>query len=219
VTLGKRQILRRVDLQVAKGELVAIIGPNGSGKSTLLRAVSGKLDHLGQIQIFGTHLGKLDRRTLARRLAVVVQSPVIPPGIRVLDYVLLGRVPYLGPLGRESARDVELVWRTLERLAVADLAARYLETLSGGERQRVVLARAIVQEPELLLLDEPTSALDIGHQQQVLDLVDQLRGEDGLSVLVTMHDLLAAGEYADRLVLLSRASGHSGTPAQVLTEE
>jgi iron complex transport system ATP-binding protein len=138
----------------------------------------------------------------------------------VFDYVLLGRTPYIATLGRESAADLDAVREVLERLELTGFADRILQTLSGGERQRAFLARALAQGAPLLLLDEPTSALDIGHQQDVLELVDQLRRDGGLTVLATMHDLSIAGEYADRLVLM--AGGRvvaSGTPAEVLTEE
>jgi iron complex transport system ATP-binding protein len=138
----------------------------------------------------------------------------------VLDYVLLGRTPYIPPLGRESAADLDAVDTVLARLDLTGLAGRRLESLSGGERQRAFLARALAQGATLLLLDEPTTALDIGHQQEVLELVDQLRHDNGLTVIATMHDLSIAGEYADRMVLL--AGGQvvaSGPPRAVLTEQ
>jgi iron complex transport system ATP-binding protein len=152
-------------------------------------------------------------------VATVPQNPVVPPGMAVLDYVLLGRTPYLRPLGRESKGDLDAVTAVLTRLDLTGFADRPLETLSGGERQRVFLARALAQGATVLLLDEPTSALDIGHQQEVLDLVDELRADHGLTVLATMHDLSIAGEYADRMVLLARGRVvAAGTPAAVLTE-
>jgi iron complex transport system ATP-binding protein len=220
VTLDGVEILTGVGLTVAAGEWVTVIGPNGAGKSTLLRAVGGRLAHRGSISVDGTPVGALSRRALARTVAAVAQTPVVPPGMSVIDYVLLGRTPYISPLGRESARDLAVVSGVLERLELTPFAGRLLATLSGGERQRVFLARALAQEAPLLLLDEPTSALDIGHQQDVLDLVDDLRRDRNLTVLATMHDLSVAGEYADRLVLM--AGGRvvaAGPPAEVLTEE
>jgi ABC-type cobalamin/Fe3+-siderophores transport system ATPase subunit len=220
VTLGKAEILHGVAVVMGKGEWVTVIGPNGAGKSTLLRAVGGSLPYLGSISIGGTETSALPRRRRAQLVATVTQRPVVPPGMRVLDYVLLGRTPYIPPLGRESGRDVSIALQRLSELDLAGFAGRELETLSGGERQRAFLARALAQDAPLLLLDEPTSALDIGHQQEVLELVDGLRREHGLTVLATMHDLSVAGEYADRLLLL--ASGRvvaAGAPAQVLTEE
>jgi iron complex transport system ATP-binding protein len=220
VALDRTPILHGVDLRVEPGEWVTVIGPNGAGKSTLLRTVGGLLPFHGTVTLFGSETGRLRRRERARLVATVAQRPVVPPGMAVLDYVLLGRTPYIPPLGRESAADLAAATEVLDRLDLAGFADRRLETLSGGERQRVFLARALAQGAPLLLLDEPTSALDIGHQQEVLELVDGLRHRHGLTVLATMHDLSVAGEYADRLVLL--ADGRvvaDGPAAEVLTEE
>jgi len=220
VALDKVPILHGVDLRVAAGEWVTVIGPNGAGKSTLLRAVGGLLPVTGTVRLFGTDLARLPRRQRAKLVATVAQDPVVPPGMTVFDYVLLGRTPYLPPLGRESAADLAVAGRVLARLGLSGFADRHLATLSGGERQRVFLARALAQEAPLLLLDEPTTALDIGHQQEVLELVDELRRSHGLTVLASMHDLSVAGEYADRLLLLARGKvAAEGTPARVLTEE
>jgi iron complex transport system ATP-binding protein len=220
VLLDGTPILHGVDLRVSAGEWVTVIGPNGAGKSTLLRAVGGLIPYTGRIALAGRDIRKLRRRQRARMVATVPQTPLVPPGMAVLDYVLLGRTPYIPTLGRESAADVAAADEVLARLDLAGFAGRHLETLSGGERQRVFLARALAQGAEVLMLDEPTSALDIGHQQEVLELVDRLRHDDGLTVLSTMHDLSIAGEYADRLVLL--AAGRvvaDGPAAEVLTEE
>ncbi|WP_313888076.1 ABC transporter ATP-binding protein [Lentzea alba] len=219
VELGGGVILHGVDLTVEAGEWVAIIGPNGAGKSTLLNAVTGLVPATGVASLFGRDVRRMRHRERARVVAMVVQSPVVPPGVTVLDYVLLGRTPYIPRFGRESAADLDVVREVLVRLELRDFADRVLPTLSGGELQRVFLARALAQEARLLLLDEPTSALDIGHQQEVLDLVDTLRRDRGLTVLTTMHDLSIAGAYADRVVLL--AGGRvvaSGTPPEVITE-
>ncbi|MEV0394609.1 ABC transporter ATP-binding protein [Polymorphospora rubra] len=220
VDLSGNRIVDRVDLTVHTGEWVTVIGPNGAGKSTLLRAVGGLLPATGDIALFGTPATALRRRDRARIVATVVQMPAVPPGMTVLDYTLLGRTPYIPPLGRESAADLAAVRDVLGQLDLGRFADRQLATLSGGERQRVFLARALAQGATLLLLDEPTSALDIGHQQEVLELVDQLRRDHGLTVLATMHDLSLAGEYADRMVLL--ADGRvvaAGPPQDVLTED
>ncbi|MFC6093393.1 ABC transporter ATP-binding protein [Saccharothrix lopnurensis] len=220
VELGGNRILHGVDLTVAAGEWVAVIGPNGAGKSTLLNAVSGLVPATGAVRLFGRDVRRMRHRERARVLASVAQSPVVPAGITVSDYVLLGRTPYLPRLGRESAADLDVVREVLVRLELLDFADRTLRTLSGGELQRVFLGRALAQETRLLLLDEPTSALDIGHQQDVLDLVDALRRDRALTVLTTMHDLSITGAYADRVVLL--AGGRvvaSGTPREVITED
>ncbi|MER7164614.1 ABC transporter ATP-binding protein [Micromonospora sp. NPDC000207] len=220
VDLGGVPVLSGVDLTVEAGEWVAVIGPNGAGKSTLLRAVGGLLPVTDTVTLFGTPSAALRRRDRARTVATVAQSPAVPPGMAVLDYVLLGRTPHIPALGRESAADLAATWDVLAQLDLLDFARRELDTLSGGERQRVFLARALAQGATLLLLDEPTSALDIGHQQEVLELVDRLRREHGLTVLATMHDLSLAGEYADRLVLLAQGRVVAvGPPREVLTEE
>jgi iron complex transport system ATP-binding protein len=220
VALDGRTVLHGADLDVGAGEWVTVIGPNGAGKSTLLRAVGGLVPFAGSVSVFGTPMARLRRRDRARLVATVPQNPAVPPGMAVLEYVLLGRTPYIPALGRESSADLDVVHGVLERLDLARFASRPLDRLSGGERQRAFLARALAQGATLLLLDEPTTALDIGHQQEVLDLVDELRRDRGLTVLATMHDLSVAGEYADRLVLL--AGGRvvaAGTPAEVLTGE
>jgi iron complex transport system ATP-binding protein len=219
VRLDGTLIVGGVDLDVAEGEWVTVIGPNGAGKSTALRAIGGLLPFGGTVRWHGKAVGEMHRRERAKAVATVLQSPVVPPAMHVFDYVLLGRTPYIPLLGRESAGDLAAADEALAALDLVPFAGRRLDTLSGGERQRVFLARALAQGAGILLLDEPTSALDIGHQQEVLELVDRLRAERGLTVLATMHDLTTAGEYADRMVLL--AGGRvvaAGTPAEVLTE-
>jgi iron complex transport system ATP-binding protein len=218
VRLGGNVVVDGVDLDVADGEWVTVIGPNGAGKSTALRAIGGLLPFDGRVELHGTAVDRLPRRRRAMTVATVAQTPVVPPGMHVLDYVLLGRTPYIRPLGRESESDLATVDDVLGELDLEAFAGRRLDTLSGGERQRVFLARALAQGARILL-DEPTSALDIGHQQEVLELVDRLRAERGLTVLTTMHDLSTAGEYADRMVLLSGGRvAAAGTPREVLTE-
>ena len=218
VRLGGRDVLHRVDLHVHRGEWLAVIGPNGAGKSTLLKAVMGVLDHQGEVAIEGRPGHGLKPRERARLIAYAPQTPALPPDMTVFDYALLGRTPYIPYLGRESRRDREITAGVLARLGLTSFAARRVGELSGGERQRVALARALAQQAPVLLLDEPTTALDLGHQQQVLELVDRLRTADGLTVISTLHDLTLAGQYADTLLLL--AGGRSvarGAPADVLT--
>jgi len=209
-----------VDLDVAGGEWVALVGPNGAGKTSLLRALAGTVPSTGTVAVRGCHRADMSRRRWARLVAAVAQHPVLPPGLTAAEYVLLGRTPHLGYLAAESAADVSAALAALERLDAGTLATRPLGSLSGGERQRVVLARALAQGPEVLLLDEPTASLDIGHQQQVLDLVDGLRRERGLAVVSALHDLTLAAQYAGRLVLLDRGRVVAdGTGAEVLTPE
>jgi iron complex transport system ATP-binding protein len=215
---GHTRVLHDVRLAVEAGGWLAVIGPNGSGKSTLLRSVLGFHPHDGQVLVDGAPTASLPRRTRARQLAYAPQLPVLPEGISTRDYVTLGRTPHHALLAAPRAVDRQVVADVMERLELADLAERRLQTLSGGEQQRAVLARALAQEPRVLLLDEPTAALDLGHAQQVLDLVDRLRRQDGLTVVSTLHDLTLAGQYADRLVLLSNGRVVAeGVPADVLT--
>ncbi len=213
VSLDRTPVLRGVTCAAATGGWLALIGPNGAGKSTLIRATAGLVGYQGAIRLDGTDVRSLRLRDRARLMAYVPQEPVLPPDMTVEQYVLLGRTPHLGYLGGAGRHDRERAAAALERLDVARFAGRRLARMSGGERQRVVLARALATEPALLLLDEPTSMLDVGHQQQVLELVDRLRKESGLTVLSTLHDLTAAGQYADELVLLHEGRVAAAGPA------
>ncbi|MEX1141571.1 MAG: ABC transporter ATP-binding protein [Thermoleophilaceae bacterium] len=220
VTLAGRTVVDDVTLAVATGGWTMLLGPNGAGKTTVLRAVAGALAHGGTIAVDGNAPRSLSTRARARLIAVVWQTPLLPPEMTVREYVLLGRTPHLGTLGRAGARDRDATGEAIARLDLERLAPRRLDALSGGERQRAALARALAQEAPVLLLDEPTTALDVGRQQEVLELVGELRAERGLTVLGAIHDLTLAGQYADRLALLDggRLVGH-GPPAAVLTEE
>ena len=220
VALGGAPVLAGVSLDVPAGTWLTVVGPNGAGKSTLLRALAGLVPARGTVELGGRSSSGLRRREWARRVAFVPQDPVVPPGMSVAAYVLLGRTPHLGPLGREGAADLAVVARTLDQLDLTAFADRPLDTLSGGERQRAMVARALAQEAPVLLLDEPTTALDVGHQQDVLELVDRLRRDHELTVVSTMHDLTLAGQYADRLLLLDRGEVVvTGPPDEVLTQE
>ncbi|MBT8197304.1 MAG: ABC transporter ATP-binding protein [Acidimicrobiia bacterium] len=210
-------VLDTVDIEVDPGEWVAVIGPNGAGKTTMLRVVSGALTFSGEVTIGGSSIAALPPRDLAGLVAVVPQAPVIPAGITVFDYVLLGRTPHIGYWSMEGRSDLREVGAVLERLELSHLADRPMDRVSGGERQRAVLGRALAQDAGLLLLDEPTSALDLGHQQQVLELVDSLRRDRGHAVLSAVHDLTLAAQFADRLVLLADGKVRAtGTAEEVL---
>jgi len=211
------EAVRSLSLDIAAEEWVMLIGPNGAGKTSVLRALCGLLSFVGDAWIDGREVRALGRRELARMIAFVPQNPETPPELTVGEYVLLGRTPHLGYLATEGRRDRQAATRALERLDLLPFAERGLGSLSGGELQRAVLARALAQEAPVLLLDEPTTSLDLGRQQQVLELVDSLRG-DGLTVVSTMHDLTLAGQYADRLVLLDRGMiVAEGEPDEVLS--
>lgn len=219
VTLGGTDVLHDVTLDVRAGEWIGVVGPNGAGKSTLLNVAGGLLAHRGTVRIAGRPLAELDRRTRARAIALVPQNPVVPVGMTVTDYVLLGRTPHRRALAPESRRDLAVVRTALEQLDLLPFATRPLTTLSGGERQRAFLARAIAQQSSLVLLDEPTAALDLRHQIEVLELVDRLRRTHGLTVVTTLHDLTLAGRFPDTVAMLAggRIVAH-GAPRDVLTE-
>jgi iron complex transport system ATP-binding protein len=219
VELGGNPVLDGVDAEIGAGAWVALIGPNGAGKSTFLRAAAGLVPYGGSVELDGAEVSRLPRRELARRLAFVPQAPLLPAAMRVHDYVLLGRTPHIGTFSYESRHDLEASRQALERLDLVPFADRPLRTLSGGEAQRTVLARALAQEAPFLLLDEPTTSLDLGRQQQVLELVAELREHGELTVLCAMHDLTLAGQYADRLLLLSQGRlVAEGPPAEIATE-
>jgi iron complex transport system ATP-binding protein len=220
VSFGATVALDSVSLEVSGGEWVGLIGPNGAGKTTLLRAVAKMTKAAGRISIAERPVSGITQRKLARLVAYVPQQPVLPPEMTGLDYVLLGRNPHIGYFAVESAADRRICARLLDRLDLAHMAGRRLRTMSGGEAQRLVLARALAQEAPILLLDEPTSALDLGRRVDALELVDDLRRERSLTVLSAIHDLTLAGQFADRLVLLSGGRvAASGEPASVLTED
>ncbi len=220
VEYAKRTAVAAFTDTVKPGEWLCIIGPNGAGKSSLLRSIAGVVPHSGRILVDGSPLTARSSRRRAQLIAYVPQLPVLPSGMTGAEYVLLGRNPFVTHFGRESELDHSMVDDVIDRLDLAKLASRDVDTLSGGERQRLVIARAIAQEAPILLLDEPTAALDIGHQQQALELVDKLRREHGLTVVSAMHDLTLAGIYSDRLILMH--AGHvvaQGPAGDVLRPE
>jgi len=219
VTLGEHRAVDGVSFGVPRGGWLMLIGPNGAGKSTALRALAGLVPYGGSLTLEGRALARVRGRELARCVAYVPQSPQLPAEMSVWEYACLGRTPHLGYLGRSSPDDEHAVRSALGRLELSDMAARRLGTLSGGERQRVVLARALTQQARVLLLDEPTSALDVGRQQDVLDLVAELRGDRSLTVVGALHDLTLAGQYADELLLLDHGrTAAAGPPGTVLRE-
>ena len=216
----RRKILHGITLMVEAGSWTSLIGPNGAGKTTLLRAVAGVLPFTGEVLVCGMKPQALPRRKLARTLAYVPQNPIFPSEMSVKDYVLLGRTPYIPYLGTERSRDLVVVAGVLEQVGLDRHARRRLDSLSGGELQLAVLARALAQQARVILLDEPTRGMDIGHQQQVLELVDSFRADLGLTVLSAIHDLTLAGQFSDRLLLLDEGRAcATGSPRAVLTEE
>ena len=223
-----------VSFSVPAGGWLTLLGPNGCGKSTLLHALaqvlepsSGTISMAGRDIVGGSGAAHAvrrhspaahrRRRALARTVALMPQTPVIPDGMAVRDYVHLGRHPHGRAFGADNHSVTDA---TLATLGMTGFADRAVSELSGGERQRVTLARALAQEPRILLLDEPTSALDIGHAQDVLELVESVRAERGLTVVAAMHDLTLAAQHGDRVALLDDGALDSiGSPADILTAE
>ncbi len=219
VRYGDAVALDGIAGQVADGEWLGLIGPNGAGKTTLLGAITRLLPYDGVVTVDGTQVADLGRRALARLIAYVPQRPVLPPDMTVSEYVLLGRTPHIGYLRTETASDRRVCAAAIERLDLGLMTDRRLGAMSGGELQRVVLARALAQEAPILLLDEPTSALDLGRRVEALELIDEMRRERSLTVLSAIHDLTLAGQFADRLLLLSAGRiAVGGGPAEVLTD-
>jgi iron complex transport system ATP-binding protein len=213
-----RRVLRGVDLQIDAGELVALLGPNGSGKTTLLRAIVGVVSAAaGEIAIFGRPIGEWSRAALARRVAVLPQSLVLPDGFRVAELVEMGRAPHASRWFGASPEDALAVERALADADAIDLAERHADELSGGERQRVLVAMALAQEPDLLLLDEPTLHLDIAHQAALLATVARLQARRGLTVVAALHDLNLASAHAPRAIVLGGGRiVADGEPASIL---
>jgi iron complex transport system ATP-binding protein len=200
---GRRQVLRGIDLTLAGGDLLALIGPNGSGKTTLLRALAGTLrPRSGAVLLDGTPIGALDARARARRISVVPQTYTTPFAFTAREVVMLGRSPYVDAFGRPSARDRAAVDRALELTECTRLADRSLSELSGGERQRALIAMALAQEGDVLLLDEPTVHLDPAHQRATLELIRRLARQRSVAALAVLHDLNLASALADRVVVM-----------------
>jgi iron complex transport system ATP-binding protein len=209
-------VLRDVSLTVGSGEVVGLVGPNGSGKSSLLRCVYRAIrPDSGRVLVGGADVWRTPARDVARTIAVLTQDTPADLDNTVEHIVALGRIPYLGALGRLSTAEQTLITETIERCDLGPLTRRRYATLSGGERQRVQLARALVQQPRVLILDEPTNHLDLRHQVDVLRLVRTL----GTTVLVTLHDLQLAAVACDRIVVLDAGQVFAQGPASVVVTE
>lgn len=215
---GAELVLHDITCALERGEFLGIIGPNGSGKSTLLRLMSGYLQpRRGEVRVAGQPVAAWERAALGRVVGVVPQDTTVAFPFTVMEMVLFGRTPHAAGFGFDSAEDLAAARRALERTATAALAHRRVTELSGGERQRVILARALAQEPEILLLDEPAAFLDIRHEVEMYDLLRALQ-RGGMTVASVLHDLNIAALYCDRLILLHEGRiVQVGTPAEVMT--
>ncbi len=218
---GKTTVIDNMSFSVNKGEMLGLIGPNGSGKSTLIKAISHVITpRSGRVILDGKDISVIQRAELARLLAVVPQTPILPSSFSAFEIVLMGRNPHLGLLRYESANDMKITYKAMERTATLPFAERRIGELSGGEIQRTVIARALAQQTEVILLDEPTANLDINHQLEILDLIKSLCTQNYLTVIITVHDLNLAAQYCDRLVLIKKGQVHAqGTPEAVITTD
>ena len=212
--------LESVSMVVHSGAFYAVLGPNGSGKSTLLRALLGMVAHAsGQAHVFGRLVSDWDRRALAREVGVVTQSESVAFPITVRELVAMGRYPHLGALQSETPTDKEAISEAMRLCDVESLAQRFLSTLSGGETQRTRVARALAQEPNMLVLDEPTASLDVRHEMEILELL-RASADRGMTIFLITHHLDLAARFADRLLLLEHGRvAAEGEPRDVLQEE
>ncbi len=211
--------LHGVSLDVDRGGLIGVLGPNGSGKTTLLRLLGGLLPAAsGRITVDGQDVARITRRDLARRIAIVPQETRLSFEYSVLEVVLMGRYPHLGPFELESADDVAIAREALAATGTLALADRPFPTLSGGEKQRVIIAGALAQATDLMLLDEPTAALDLGYQIEIAGLLRRLNADRGVTIVVATHDLnFAAGLCRDLLLLREGRVLAAGPTGEVLT--
>jgi len=214
-------VLQDISFELPAGEFMSIIGPNGSGKTTLIKIVDGILaPQAGTVDIASGNIARLNRRAIAQAIAVVPQDMTMVFPFTVEEVVAMGRTPHLARLAFEGERDHEIVEKSMEMTDILQFRDRSMHELSGGERQRVLIARALAQEPAIMLLDESTAFLDIRHQIVFFDLVKTLNRERGVTVISVTHDINLAALYGDRIMLISKGRVHSmGTAKEVITEE
>jgi len=214
-------ILKDVTFSVGQGEFLGVMGPNGSGKTTLLRCMCKVLEpRVGTVLIDGRDLRRFTRDEIAKTVGVVPQIPTVDAAFTVFEIVLMGRASHIGRFGAESARDLEVVEEALKMTDTLHLADRTFDELSGGERQRVIIARALAQEPRVLLLDEPTVHLDIKYQLELLELIERLNKQIGIVIVAVFHDLNLASQHCDSIILLHNGRIEAiGAPERVLTPE
>jgi iron complex transport system ATP-binding protein len=221
VFYGYRQILKEINLEVKPGEVLAVIGPNGSGKSTLIRVSSGILiPQRGSVTVDDINVHNLTPERRARLISVVPQAVRLPDSFSAFETVLMGRTSYVGWLGNESKVDRQASISAMERTNTGCLAEQYIGELSGGEQQRVLIARALAQAAPVMLMDEPTAHLDLKYQSSIMGLIQSLAHNDGLAVLIVLHDLNLASLYADRVALIVGGKLLAcGSPEEVLNAE
>jgi iron complex transport system ATP-binding protein len=216
---GGTWALRGIDLQIRDSEIVGILGPNGSGKTTLLKIMDGILiPHQGEVLVRRKSLLGLKRAEIARELAMVSQESHFRFEFSVLEVVLMGRFPHMGRLQFEGDRDMQVALSALEATHTRELAERSIHRISGGEKQRVLIARALAQEPKVILLDEPTAFLDLRYKREIFQLISSLSADKGLAVIMVTHDVDLSAQYCHRLVLLKNGEIYrAGDPESVIT--
>jgi len=218
---GDYEVLRDISFNIKKGEFTSIIGPNGAGKSTVLKAIMKNIELAdGDISIKGKSIKNITHKEKACIIGFVPQEFNISFDFTVYDIVAMGRNPYLVKFKKSKFDDKKIIEESLQKTNTYEFKDKYFNSLSGGEKQRVIIARALAQQPEILILDEATSSLDIHHQLDILELIHSLNREDGLTVLTIMHDLNLASRFSDKIVLLSKKGViKSGTPSEVIDEQ
>ncbi len=218
---GKQNILTDINLSANRGEMLGVIGPNGSGKSTMIKGICRLLTpQTGRVLIDEQDVSQISRIELARLIAVVPQTPNLPDTFTAFEIVLMGRTPHLGRFRFEGRTDFEIAWKAMETTNTQVIAERRMDEISGGQKQLLTIARALAQEPKLILLDEPTAHLDINYQTETLDFVRGLCINQDLAAIAVLHDLNLAAQYCDRLALLSNGRIHAeGPPHDVITEK
>ncbi|MDX2160430.1 MAG: ABC transporter ATP-binding protein [bacterium] len=217
----ERAVIERLSLEIAHGGITALVGPNGSGKSTLLKTLARLLKpSAGTVLLDGKAIHTLSTTEIARQMAILPQGPSAPHGVTVRELVEQGRYAHVGALRMLKHQDHEAITRALELTDMTAFSHRALDSLSGGERQRAWIALTLAQDTPILLLDEPTTFLDIGHQLEVLELVEQLNRERGMTILLVLHDLNQAARYADRMIVLNGGQIRAdGAPSEILTPD
>jgi iron complex transport system ATP-binding protein len=218
-SFGNDPVLSNISFKIPRGDFFIIIGPNGSGKTTLMKIISGIIKpQKGELKILDKTINQYLRKALAQHIAFVPQMTFADFPFTVNEIVLMGRSPYLGMLGLEEKKDQEIAKQAIAFTGLEKLAHRTLDRLSGGEQQRVFIARAICQEPDIILLDEPTASLDLAYQARIMDLMDQLKREKGITIVMVSHDINLGAMYADHLLLLHKGQVMcQGTPDEVIT--
>lgn len=223
VSLGYSRcpVVQDVSFEAKQGEILGIIGPNGSGKSTLIRGISRTIHTIsGKIFLNGKDVSEFHRLDIARIVAVVPQNPFLPEMFTAQEVVMMGRTPHLGLLRYEGEKDMRIVRKAMASTHTLGLVDRRVGDLSGGERQRLVIARALAQEPKVLLLDEPTAHLDINHQIEILNLIRKLCYDEALITVMAVHDLNIAAQYCSHLIMLNNGRVFcEGTPQEVIKAE